>query len=95
MGRDGTRAQSFVDRLAGTGVAASIGTTDAVADADLVVCATNSGQPLFDGRLIPDRACVVAVGAYQPERRELDADLLGGPASWSKTSRRHCGKPAT
>ena len=51
--------------------------TDAVADADLVVCATNSGQPLFDGRLIPDRACVVAVGAYQPERRELDADLLG------------------
>jgi len=77
VGRDGTRAQSFVDRLAGTGVAASLGTTDAVADADVVVCATNSGQPLFDGRLIPDRACVVAVGAYQPERRELDADLLG------------------
>ncbi len=77
VGRDGVRAQSFVDRLAGTGVAASVGTTDAVADADLVVCATNSGQPLFDGRLIPDRACVVAVGAYQPERRELDADLLG------------------
>ncbi len=77
VGRDGTRAQSFVDRLAGTGVAASLGTTNAVADADLVVCATNSGQPLFDGRLIADRACVVAVGAYQPERRELDADLLG------------------
>ena len=77
VGRDGTRAQSFVDRLAGTGVAASLGATAAVADADLVVCATNSSQPLFDGRLIPDRACVVAVGAYQPERRELDADLLG------------------
>ena len=77
VGRDGTRAQSFVDRLAGTGVAASLGTTDAVADADLVVCATNSGQPLFDGRLIPDRACVVAVGAYQPERREPNADRLG------------------
>ena len=77
VGRDGTRAQSFVDRLTGTGVAASVGTTDAVADADLVVCATNSGQPLFDGRQIPDRACVVAVGAYQPERRELDANLMG------------------
>jgi ornithine cyclodeaminase/alanine dehydrogenase-like protein (mu-crystallin family) len=77
VGRDPTRAQSFVDRLAGTGVLGSVGTPDAVADADLVVCATTSGEPLFEGRLIADHACVVAVGSHQPERRELDATLLG------------------
>jgi hypothetical protein len=47
-----------------------------VADA-LVVCATNSRPAPVRRQLIPDRACVVAVGARQPERRELDADLLG------------------
>ena len=69
--------QSFVDRLAGTGVHGSVGTPDAVADADLVVCATTSGDSLFDGRLIQDSACVVAVGSHEPHRRELDANLLG------------------
>jgi ornithine cyclodeaminase/alanine dehydrogenase-like protein (mu-crystallin family) len=77
VGRDPARTQSFVDRLAGTGLHGSVGTPDAVADADLVVCATTSGEQLFDGRLIADRACVVAVGSHQPERRELDANLLG------------------
>jgi ornithine cyclodeaminase/alanine dehydrogenase-like protein (mu-crystallin family) len=77
VGRDAGRAQSFAGRLTGTGVLATLGTPDAVADADLVVCATTSGDSLFDGRLIQDRACVVAVGSHEPDRRELDAQLLG------------------
>ena len=77
VGRDAGRAQSFADRLTGTGVLASLGSQDAVADADLVVCATTSGDSLFDGRLIQDRSCVVAVGSHEPDRRELDAQLLG------------------
>jgi ornithine cyclodeaminase/alanine dehydrogenase-like protein (mu-crystallin family) len=77
VGRDPGRTQSFVDRVAETGVLSSAGLPDAVADADLVVCATTSAERLFDGLLIPDGACVVAVGSHQPERRELDADLVG------------------
>jgi ornithine cyclodeaminase/alanine dehydrogenase-like protein (mu-crystallin family) len=77
VGRDAGRAQSFADRLTGTGVLATLGSPDAVAEADLVVCATTSGDSLFDGRLIRDRACVVAVGSHEPDRRELDAQLLG------------------
>jgi ornithine cyclodeaminase len=77
VGRDAERAQSFADRLTGTGVLATLGPPDAVADADLVVCATTSGDSLFDGRLIQDRSCVVAVGSHEPDRRELDAQLLG------------------
>jgi ornithine cyclodeaminase/alanine dehydrogenase-like protein (mu-crystallin family) len=77
IGRDPGRAQAFADRLTGTGVLATLGSPDAVADADLVVCATTSGDSLFDGRLIQDRSCVVAVGSHEPDRRELDAQLLG------------------
>jgi ornithine cyclodeaminase/alanine dehydrogenase-like protein (mu-crystallin family) len=77
VGRDPRSEQSFVDRLAAAGLPGSVGTPDAVAGADLVVCATTSGDSLFDGRLVSDRACVVAVGSHEPHRRELDAALLG------------------
>jgi ornithine cyclodeaminase/alanine dehydrogenase-like protein (mu-crystallin family) len=77
VGRDPGRAQAFAGRLVDTGVRASVGSPDAVADADLIACATTSVDPLFDGRLIADQACVLAVGSHQPERRELDANLLG------------------
>ena len=77
VGRDPGRTHSFVDRLVATGVRGSVGTPDAVADADVVVCATTSADSLFDGRLIRDSACVVAVGSHEPHRRELDAKLLG------------------
>jgi ornithine cyclodeaminase len=77
VGRDAGRAQSFADRLAGTGVLATVGSPEAVAGADLVVCATTSRDSLFDGRLVQDRACVLAVGSHEPDRRELDAHLLG------------------
>lgn len=54
----------------------SVGTPAAVSSADIVVCATTAGVPLFDGELVGDRTCVVAVGAHQPDRRELAGDLL-------------------
>jgi ornithine cyclodeaminase/alanine dehydrogenase-like protein (mu-crystallin family) len=77
VGRDPGRTESFLDRLAGAGVHGSLGTPDAVAGADIVICATTAGESLFDGRLIADSACVVAVGSHEPHRRELDAHLLG------------------
>jgi ornithine cyclodeaminase/alanine dehydrogenase-like protein (mu-crystallin family) len=77
VGRDQGRTEAFIERVRVCGLAASVGTPDAVGDADLVVCATTAGVPLFDGRLVQDSACVVAVGSHEPHRRELDAVLMG------------------
>jgi ornithine cyclodeaminase len=77
VARNLDRARAFVDRLVASGLRASIGGSEAVADADLVVCATTSADSLFDGRLVRDTACVVAVGTHEADRRELDATLLG------------------
>jgi alanine dehydrogenase len=45
--------------------------TDAV-DSDVVATATRSGEPVFDGRDLPDGAHVTAMGQYHPRRREVD-----------------------
>ena len=42
-------------------------------EADLVVCATTARSPLFDSRLLGDRAIVVAVGSHEADAREVDA----------------------
>ena len=77
VGRDTGRTAAFVDRVAAAGVRAAAGGPESVAQADVVVCATTSGVPLFDGALVPEHACVVAVGSHEPARRELDAALMG------------------
>ena len=42
-------------------------------EAHLVVCATTARAPLFDSRLLGNRAIVVAVGSHEAEAREVDA----------------------
>jgi ornithine cyclodeaminase/alanine dehydrogenase-like protein (mu-crystallin family) len=71
-GRDATRQAGLVDRLRAEGVTAVAGTADDVPSADIVVCATTARQPVFDGRLLAERACVVAIGSHEPDARELD-----------------------
>jgi ornithine cyclodeaminase/alanine dehydrogenase-like protein (mu-crystallin family) len=61
-------------RVARIGSAAS---DAAVAGAGLVVCATSSATPLFDGSLVREDAAVIAVGSHDMDRRELDATLMG------------------
>jgi len=43
-----------------------------VQDADIVICATTSATPLFDGNALPLGAHVTAVGTFVPEKREVD-----------------------
>ena len=45
--------------------------------ADLVVCATTAQTPLFDSRLLGDRAIVVAIGSHEPDAREVDSAFCG------------------
>jgi len=45
----------------------------AVAAADVVVCATSSPTPLFDGAALGEHAVVVAIGAHTATTREVDS----------------------
>jgi ornithine cyclodeaminase len=51
---------------------------DAVADADIVITATTSRTPVFQGAWLAGGAHVTAVGSFTPEMRELDEETLGG-----------------
>jgi ornithine cyclodeaminase/alanine dehydrogenase-like protein (mu-crystallin family) len=48
-----------------------------IPDADIVVCATTSSVPVFDSRDLKSTAVVMAVGAHEPDAREVDAALVG------------------
>ena len=51
-----------------------------VAAADVICCCTTAREPLFDGGLVADHACVVAIGSHEPAARETD-DALAGRAT--------------
>ena len=51
---------------------------DAVVDADIVVTATSSRTPVFQGGWLADGVHVTAVGSFTPEMRELDDETLRG-----------------
>jgi ornithine cyclodeaminase/alanine dehydrogenase-like protein (mu-crystallin family) len=46
-----------------------------VAQADVICCCTTAREPLFDGDLVADHACVVAIGSHEPAARETDDRL--------------------
>lgn len=46
-----------------------------VAQADVICCCTTAREPLFDGDLVAEHACVVAIGSHEPEARETDDRL--------------------
>ncbi|MFE1079644.1 ornithine cyclodeaminase family protein [Nocardiopsis alba] len=77
VGRTPHKVRAAIEELAGRGVTVEAGAATDVAEADLVVCATSSADPLFDGSMVRDGACVVAIGSHEPDRRELDAALMG------------------
>lgn len=76
VGRDSGRAEALAMRCRASGLAARGGSTREVAGADIVVCATTAREPLFDGGLVGDGTCVVAVGSHEPTAREVDASLV-------------------
>lgn len=49
---------------------------EAVEDADVIVTATTSTVPLFDGNKIKKGATISAVGSYQPHMHEFDGTTL-------------------
>jgi ornithine cyclodeaminase len=50
---------------------------DALRQAGIVVCATTAREPLFDSTLLGSAAVVIAIGAHDPDAREVDAAFCG------------------
>jgi ornithine cyclodeaminase len=71
--RDRSNARLFAEMVGGEPVADP---NEAVAEADVVSCATPSTQPLFSDDVVRESAHVNAIGAFTPEMVELPAGLL-------------------
>ncbi|MET9001858.1 ornithine cyclodeaminase family protein [Amycolatopsis sp. NPDC004169] len=80
FGRSPARASALAGRLGGefpdVVVRVASSAADAVADAEIVCCATSSSTPLFGVEDLPERVHVNAIGSYLPSMRELPAELL-------------------
>jgi ornithine cyclodeaminase/alanine dehydrogenase-like protein (mu-crystallin family) len=57
------------------------GSAGDVGTADIVVCATTSPTPVFDGTELSEQACVVAIGSHTPDARELDDAVFSRAAA--------------
>ena len=68
---------AFIEFAAGhLDVPVRAGTPDDVATSDIVCTCTSSATPVFDGTLLPDGVHVNAIGAYRPDRQEVDATTV-------------------
>jgi ornithine cyclodeaminase/alanine dehydrogenase-like protein (mu-crystallin family) len=76
VGRREASVQALCERLLSTGVDTRPGVRGDVSAADIVVCATSSRAPVFDGNDLADHAFVVAVGSHTPDARELDDAVI-------------------
>lgn len=76
VSRTEPRAEELAAAARGMGLEATVGTPGAVAEADLVCTCTTSPTPVFDGARLTDGAHVNAVGAYTPDTREVDDEMI-------------------
>jgi alanine dehydrogenase len=65
-----------MDRELDASVAAVASSSAAIEDADVVVTATTSSEPVFDGDHLEPGTHVTAMGQYHAEKRELDATTV-------------------
>ncbi|HSR11407.1 MAG TPA: ornithine cyclodeaminase [Thermodesulfobacteriota bacterium] len=76
------RANALIARLkeeawsSGADVRRAGSSAEAVEGADIVVTATTSPRPVFEGRLLREGAHVNAIGAYRPEMQEVDEETI-------------------
>jgi ornithine cyclodeaminase/alanine dehydrogenase-like protein (mu-crystallin family) len=72
--RTHAKAVQLADSLVGVGVAGDLET--AVRQADIVVCATMSTQPVIHGDWLRPGQHINLIGAYRPDMREVDDTAL-------------------
>lgn len=76
VGRRPERVTALIGQLAAEGIEVRPGSQAEVPDADVVICATSSRTPLFDGGLVAPGAVVAAVGQHGLDAHEVDAGLV-------------------
>ncbi|MGW9415328.1 ornithine cyclodeaminase family protein [Arthrobacter cupressi] len=76
VGQRPERVQSLIGTLAAEGIEVRAGSTADVPEADVILCATSSRTPLFDGGMVAEGAVVAAVGQHGLDAREVDAALV-------------------
>ena len=75
----GDRMRQFADEMGpklGVDVVAAGSSEEAVRDADIVVTATTSREPVVRRRWFGDEVHVSAVGSFYPDHRELDTETV-------------------
>lgn len=65
-----------------------------VEDADIVLCATTSATPLFDGNDLQPGTHITAVGTFVPEKREVDTTTIRRSDRIVVDSREACAEEA-
>jgi alanine dehydrogenase len=77
--KDAERAESYAEEMKRTlnlPVVAVAAARDAVAGMDIVVTASSSGEPVFDGAWLEQGQHVIGVGSHTPSARELDTTTI-------------------
>jgi len=74
------RASALADELAGQGFVARAATSveDALADADIVSCATLAREPIVHGKWLRAGSHLDLIGSFTPAMREADDDCFAG-----------------
>lgn len=76
VGRGLDKAQAAADELRAEGIEVVASQNPAIEQADVIICASSSPIPLFDGSRVASHALVAAIGQHGLEHRELDAQLM-------------------
>jgi ornithine cyclodeaminase len=69
-------AEILADELTGVEAIACRSAAEAIAGADIVITATSSSTPVFDGALVEPGTHVTGVGSFTTEMREVDTNLI-------------------
>ena len=80
ISRTQTSAQQLATEISGWTDAPEVNLVstpqEVVGDADIVICATTSATPLFDGNDLQPGTHITAVGTFVPEKREVDTATI-------------------
>ncbi len=76
VSRSGDSADRLVEELEGLAARRVDDPDSAISGADIVIAATNSSTPVFDGSRVEPGTHVTGVGSYTPEMREVDTELV-------------------
>lgn len=94
--RSEKRGRNFIERMSSAGgkVPRDIELVDsreeAVRNADIVVAATTSNEPVFPGSALKDGTFVVGAGANNSQGRELDSETIRRSSKWVIDSKADC-----